>query len=190
IPGESTNSRLIQMVAALDKHEMMPPEGTPLSNEEVGILRAWIDQGAKWPDGADVLDPRTEQARRHWAFQPLRPVAEPSVQNAGWTRTPIDRFILARLEGAGIRPQGRARSRQLIRRPPLGVVGLPPMPEEVREFSASVERDPQAAQTALVDRLLNSPHYGERWGRHWLDVARYADSDGQESDRDRPQAYR
>src|SRR5262249_31299656 len=140
IPGDSANSRLIHLVAALDRQEMMPPEGKPLSQEEVGLLRAWIDQGAVWPDGADVLDPRTEQARRHWAFQPLHPVAEPPVQDTGWTRTPIDRFILARLEGAGIRPQGRASSRNLIRRAAFGLVGLPPTPEEVREFSAGAER--------------------------------------------------
>ncbi|MGE5192398.1 MAG: DUF1549 domain-containing protein, partial [Deltaproteobacteria bacterium] len=189
IPGDSANSRLIHLVAAVDKKEVMPPEGKPLRPEEVGLLRAWIDQGAQWPDGADVLDPRTEAARRHWAFQPLHPVAEPPVRDAQWARTPIDRFILARLESAGLRPQGRANFRQLIRRVAFDLVGLPPTPDEVREFSAAAERNLSAALAELVDRLLKSPHYGERWGRHWLDVARYADSDGQESDSDRPQAY-
>jgi len=187
--GDSANSRLIHLVAALDQQEVMPPDGKPLSPEEVGLLRAWIDQGAQWPAGADVLDPRTEQAKRHWAFQPLLPISEPPVHDATWCRTPIDRFILARLESAGIRPQGRANSRQLIRRIAFDLIGLPPTPDEVREFSAATERDPNGALVALVDRLLQSPHYGERWGRHWLDVARYADSDGQESDRDRPRAY-
>ncbi len=191
IKGDSANSRLIHLVAALDPKEVMPPspDGKLLSKEEVGLLRAWIDQGAKWPDGADVLDPRAERAKSHWAFQPLRPVAVSEVKDADWTRTPIDRFILARLESAKIQPQSIASSRQLIRRVTFDLIGLPPTPDEVREFSAAAERDPQGALAALVDRLLKSPHYGERWGRHWLDVARYADSDGQETDRDRPLAY-
>jgi hypothetical protein len=191
IKGDSAKSRLIHLVAALDPKEAMPPlpDGKPLSKDEVGVLRAWIDQGAKWPDGADVLDPRAERAKTHWAFQPLRPVDEPSVKDAKWSRTPIDRFVFARLEAAGIQPQRRADARQLIRRVAFDLIGLPPTPEEVREFMAASERNPQEALAALVDRLLTSPHYGERWGRHWLDVARYADSDGQESDRDRPTAY-
>src|SRR5204863_342903 len=119
----------------------------------------------------------------------LRPVSEPAVHDANWGQSPIDRFILSRLESAGIRPQGPASSRQLIRRVAFDLVGLPPAPEEVRDFNEAAARDPQGALAALVDRLLNSPQYGERWGRHWLDVARYADSDGQESDADRPQAY-
>ena len=190
IPGDSANSRLIQLIAALDEQEKMPPDGKPLSREQVGLLRAWIDQGAKWPVGADVLDPRTEQAKRHWAFQPLRAVPEPPVGDSHWPRTPIDRFVLARLESAGLRPQARTTPRQLIRRLAFDLVGLPPTPGEVRDFSAAAELDPEAAPASLADRLLKSPHYGERWGRHWLDVARYADSDGQESDRDRPLAYR
>ncbi|MBC7820213.1 MAG: DUF1553 domain-containing protein, partial [Planctomycetaceae bacterium] len=191
IKGDSASSRLIHLVAALDPKEAMPPppDGKLLSKEEVGLLRAWIDQGAKWPDGADVLDPRAERAKTHWAFQPLRPVDEPSVSDVNWALTPIDRFILARLEAVKIQPQSRASTRQLIRRVTFDLIGLPPTPDEVREFTAAAERDPQEALTALVDRLLKSPHYGERWGRHWLDVARYADSDGQESDRDRPTAY-
>jgi hypothetical protein len=190
VPGDSANSRLIHLVGAIDKQETMPPEGGRLlTQEEVGLLRAWIDQGAKWPDGADVLDPRTEEAKKHWAFQPLHSVSEPPVGDTNWARTPIDRFILARLESAGIPPRERASARQLIRRVTFDVIGLPPTPDEVREFTLAAERDPHAALSALVERLLKSPHYGERWGRHWLDLARYADSDGQESDRDRPLAY-
>jgi hypothetical protein len=189
VPGDSAKSRLIHLVAALDPKAVMPPEEKPLSKEEVGVLRAWIDQGANWPASADVLDPRAEKAKTHWAFQPLRAVAEPTVKDSKWAQTPIDRFILARLEIAGVKPQPRASARDLIRRITFDVIGLPPTPDEVREFVAAFERDPNVALTELVDRLLASPHYGERWGRHWLDVARYADSDGQESDRDRPTAY-
>ena len=187
--GDSANSRLIHLVAALDPKQIMPPEGKSLSNDEIGVLRAWIDQGAKWPDGADVLDPRAERAKTHWAFQRLRPIAEPTVQAANWARTPIDRFILSRLEAAGIQPQGQASARQLIRRINFDLIGLPPTPDEARAFTEAFERDAPGALAALVDRLLGSSHYGERWGRHWLDVARYADSDGQESDRDRPTAF-
>jgi hypothetical protein len=186
----SAGSRLIHLVAALDKTEVMPPDGPRLTNAEVGLLRGWIDQGAVWPDGADVLDPRVEQARQHWAFQPLRDVAAPMVQQQGWAQTPIDRFILARWEAARLQPQPRANARQLVRRVHFDLIGLPPTPNEVRDFMAASERDPQSALVTLVERLLQSPHYGERWGRHWLDVARYADSDGQESDHDRPLAYR
>lgn len=187
--GNSAQSRLIHLVAGLEKDSIMPPEKERLTREQIGILRAWIDQGANWPAGADVLDPRTERARSHWAFQPLQAVELPAVKDASWGRTPIDRFILARLKTADIAPQSPASARQLIRRVTFDVIGLPPTPEEVDEFTAAHKQDPQAALTALVDRLLQSPHYGERWGRHWLDVARYADSDGQESDRDRPTAY-
>jgi hypothetical protein len=189
VSGDSANSRLIHLVAAIDKQEMMPPNAKPLSRDEVGLLRAWIDQGAKWPDGADVLDPRTEQAKKHWAFQPLHAVPEPAIRASNWPRTAIDRFILTKLDAAGLEPQPRANPRQLIRRITFDLIGLPPTPDEVREFAVAAEQDSQAATGALVERLLKSPHYGERWGRHWLDVARYADSDGQESDRDRPQAY-
>ncbi|MGH7138217.1 MAG: PSD1 and planctomycete cytochrome C domain-containing protein, partial [Pirellulales bacterium] len=190
IPGDSANSRLIHLVAQIHKDKAMPPDGKPLNAEDVGLLRAWIDQGANWPDGADVLDPRAEQAKSHWAFQPLRAVAEPTVVDAKWAKTPVDRFILARLESAGLHSQAQADLRELIRRVAFDLLGLPPSPEEVHQFTAAAERDRDAAYDALVERLLASRHYGERWSRHWLDVARYADSDGQESDRDRPQAYR
>lgn len=190
IPGDSSNSRLVHLVAGIEEKQVMPPEGKRITAEEVGLLRAWIDQGAKWPDGAEILDPRTERAKEHWAFQPLRDVAEPSSSDASWAQTPIDRFILARLESAGLQPAPRTAPQQLIRRVAFDLIGLPPTPEEVRVFVAAAERDSHGAMTALVDRLLESPHYGERWGRHWLDIARYADSDGQESDRDRPTAYR
>lgn len=189
-PGDSTNSRLIHLVAAVDKEQVMPPETTGLSREEIGLLRAWIDQGAVWPSGTDIADPREVKARTHWAFMPLRSVAEPSLQHSDWSQTAIDRFILSPLEAANISPQPRAETQKLIRRISFDLVGLPPTPEEVDEFCAAAATDHTAAVTALVDRLLMSPQYGERWGRHWLDVARYADSDGQESDRDRPTAYR
>lgn len=189
LPGDSLNSRMIHLVAAIDKEEVMPPDSNGLSREEVGLLRAWIDQGATWPMGVDIPDPREEKARTHWAFQPMHAVNPPVVAHAAWPQTPIDHFILSKLESAQLAPQARAEARQLIRRLTLDLIGLPPTPEEVEEFCRAAASDHDAAVTALIDRLLQSRHYGERWGRHWLDVARYADSDGQESDRDRPTAY-
>jgi mono/diheme cytochrome c family protein len=189
VKGDSANSRLIHLISGLEKGSVMPPDGAPLKPEQVGILRAWIDQGAAWPDGADVLDPRTERARKHWAFQPLGPVTAPDVKQPEKARTPIDRFVLARLDAANLQSATPANPRELIRRIYFDVIGLPPTPDEIQQFSAAAERDRNAAVESLVDRMLQSEHYGERWGRHWLDVARYADSDGQESDRDRPNAY-
>jgi hypothetical protein len=189
VPGNSLQSRLVHLVAAIDKSDVMPPDSEGLSDIKIAKLRAWIDRGADWPPSADVADPRESLAREHWAFQPLREIIPPATRNTDWPLTPIDRFVLAKLEGAGLQPQGRANPRQLIRRIQFDLIGLPPTPEELDAFSAAFDRSPDAALDALVDRLLQSPHHGERWARHWLDVARYADSDGQESDRDRPTAY-
>ncbi len=202
--GSSVNSRLIHLVAAVDSKSIMPPETGGLSKLEIGLLRAWIDQGALWPNETDVADPREEKAKTHWAFKRLHEVAVPDVKDATWPQnaapsepqgasrgcqTPIDNFILAKLEEASLTPQQPATARELIRRINFDLIGLPPTPEDVDTFCSAMEKDRTAAITELVDRLLASPHYGERWGRHWLDVARYADSDGQESDRDRPTAY-
>ncbi len=191
VRGKSVASRMIHLVAGVEEDAVMPPpnEGERLTREEIGVLRAWIDRGANWPFGADVLDPRAEQARSHWAFQPLKAVEPPAVQNESWVQTPIDRFILAALEAKGLSPATPAPPRQLMRRLSFDVAGLPPSPAELDQFVADAERDRRAAVEALADRLLESRHYGERWGRHWLDVARYTDSDGYESDRDRPNAY-
>ena len=191
VPGDSAASRLIHLVAGLEKGAIMPPEGdAPLSKEQIGIVRAWIDQGAEWPKEADMPDPRLERARTHWAFRPLRAVELPPVHDANWPQTPIDRFILASLEGKGLTPNPPAKVDRLIRRLAFDVTGLPPDPDEVQVLSEAAPHDLRKDIAALVDRLLASPRHGERWGRHWLDVARYADSDGYESDADRPQAYR
>lgn len=202
--GSSVNSRLIHLVAAVNSKSIMPPETGGLNKQEIGLLRAWIDQGAVWPNGTDVADPREEKAKTHWAFKRLQEVAVPVVKDANWpqnaaTSEPqgasrgcqnsIDNFILATLEEASLTPQQSATARELIRRINFDLIGLPPTPVEVDAFIAAAEKDRTAAINELVDRLLASPHHGERWGRHWLDVARYADSDGQESDRDRPTAY-
>jgi hypothetical protein len=187
VSGHSAASRLIRLVAGIEKDAAMPPEDKPpLSKEEIGVLRAWIDQGLKWPAGTDVPDPRQEQARTHWAFQPLRSVEPPTVKAESWVRTPIDRFILAALESNGLAPPPKADEGRLLRRLSFDVTGLPP--NLVLSASPTLPLSPSSYEQT-VDQLLASRHYGERWGRHWLDVARYADSDGYESDADRPHAY-
>jgi hypothetical protein len=191
-PGRPRESELIRRVESSDPEERMPPKSEPLSSQQIQTLRKWIDQGAIWPENesAPAAGRRemvvTDEDRRHWAYRPLQDVSHPAVRDATWCRTPLDRFIVAALEARGIRPNAPADRRTLIRRLYFDLLGLPPAPDEVAAFVANPR--PTAYQE-LVERLLASPRYGERWGRHWLDVARYADSDGLESDADRPNAY-
>lgn len=183
-PAKSAESMLIEYVAGIDPDKIMPPKGDRLTAEQIGLLRAWIDQGANWPEDApgNVL-----QKSQHWAFQPIRRPPLPGVKNANWVKNPIDAFILARLEREGVEPAPEADRTTLIRRLYLDLLGLIPSPAEIDEFVQ--DPHPQAYER-LVERILTSPHFGERWGRHWLDLARYADSDGYEKDNPRPHAYR
>ena len=162
----------------------MPPEGegTPLTEEQIGLIQKWIAQGAEWPDTADIAI-----TSDHWAFQPLTKSEPPKVKAEDWIKNPIDQFVLARLESEGITPSGLASRSTLIRRVYLDLLGLLPTAAEVEEFLNDQRID---AYQHMVNRALKSPHYGERWGRHWLDLARYADSDGYEKDRSRPHAWR
>jgi hypothetical protein len=186
-PGDSQGSRLFQAIAGLDPDLKMPPEGkTPLTTEEIGHIRAWIEQGAKWPKASGPVAGATVQSS-HWAFQPVQRRAAPGVANRAWVRNDLDAFVLARLEAEKIAPSPEADRVTLIRRLSLDLLGLPPTPQEVSNFVLDEAPD---AYEKLVDRLLSSPHYGERWGRHWLDLARYADSDGYEKDTGRPFAWR
>ncbi|MFM9962686.1 MAG: DUF1553 domain-containing protein [Planctomycetaceae bacterium] len=182
--GDSERSRLIGLVAGTDSQTVMPPEGPQLKPAEVSILRAWIDQGCDWPDEAA---PKKELKNTHWSYQPIRRVSPPAVKQSDWVRNPIDQFVLAELEKRGIAPSPEADRSTLIRRLNLDLLGLPPTIEEVDAFVNDTRPN---AYEELVDRLLKSPHFGERWGRHWLDMARYADSDGYEKDNPRPDAYR
>ena len=185
LPGQGAESRLVILAAGLDEDAgIMPPEGegTPLTPVQIGILRAWVDQGAKWPEGVDDV-----QHSSHWSFQPIRRAQLPSVQDAAWVTNAIDAFILARLERAKIAPSPQAPRSTLIRRVYLDLIGLPPTPEELNTFLTDESPD---AYERMVERVFASPHYGERRGRHWLDLARYADSDGYEKDRARPHAWR
>ncbi|WP_165251361.1 PSD1 and planctomycete cytochrome C domain-containing protein [Paludisphaera soli] len=180
IPGDSAESRLIQAVARTDAESPMPPDGSgdPLTPEEVGVLRAWIDQGAKWAAETAAASVTSD----HWSFQAPKVPPIPDAKHADRARNPIDRFILARLDQEGLEPAPEADRRTLIRRLSLDLIGLPPTIEEVDAFLADDRPD---AYERLVDRLLASPHYGEQWARHWLDRARYADTNGYEKDRER-----
>jgi hypothetical protein len=180
-PGASADSHLIHYVAGLVDEKRMPPrgQGEPLTAAQIGLLRGWIDQGITWPAGEILKAPAKP---KHWAFQAPVKAAPPGVENKAWPRTPIDYFILARLEKEGIKPNAEADKTTLLRRLFLDLIGLPPTPAEVDRFLADNSPEAYAKQ---VERLLESPHYGERWGRHWLDAARYADSDGYEKDMSR-----
>lgn len=179
----SAASRLIHYVAGTDPEQLMPPEGERLTMEQVGILRAWIDQGCEWPDSANEM---TKQ-NSHWAYQPIQAVNPPLVKASTWPVNDIDRFVLAELEKRGLNPSPEASRYTLIRRVYLDLTGLLPGVQDVDAYVNDTQPD---AYEKLVDGLLASPHFGERWGRHWLDLARYADSDGYEKDNARPDAYR
>ncbi len=186
LPGRGGESRLIQLVSGAGK-VVMPPAGPRLSAENIATLRAWIDQGAPWPDSYQFQASTRKPREKHWSFVAPKRAEPPVTQNRAWVRNPIDAFILSRLESEGVSPSPEADRPTLIRRLSLDLTGLPPSPQEVAEFLS--DRRPDAYER-LVDRLLASPHYGEKWARHWLDQARYADSDGYEKDLARPWAWR
>ncbi len=184
IPGDSSSSKLFRLVSGGEGNKVMPPSGSRLSVQEVELLRRWIEQGVVWPSSQTT----TEKSRpSHWSFQPVGRPQAPPTRNQTWSRNPIDSFVLARLEREGIEPSAEASRRTLIRRVSFDLTGLPPTPEEVEAFLRDNRPD---AYERLVDRLIASPHFGERWARHWLDLARYADSDGYEKDYVRPNAWR
>ncbi|RLT11897.1 MAG: DUF1553 domain-containing protein [Planctomycetota bacterium] len=179
VPGDPENSILLLAVKHADPNLQMPEE--KLSDADIAAIEKWIREGAVDPrETAEasskhvVSDPRT-----FWSFQPVRDLDPPAVSQPDWVRTPVDAFILAQLDTNGLKPSPRADARTLVRRAYFDLIGLPPTPEQVAAF----EREPtQDAWARLIDQLLASPQYGERWGRHWLDVARYADSGGFETD--------
>ena len=181
VPRNSATSRVIKLVSGLEPDSIMPPRGERLTTSQIGLLRAWIDQGAAWPESA-VAAHKAADKKNHWAFKaPIRPPV-PAGDKKKWSRNPIDNFVLAKLNQEKLRPSTESDRTTLIRRVTLDLTGLPPTPNEIDDFLA--DRAPHAYER-LVDRLLASPHYGEVWGRHWLDVARYADTNGYEKDRAR-----
>ncbi len=200
LPGKSADSPLIHFVAGLVPDTQMPPKGERLTRDQVSLLRAWIDQGAQWPDDGSGV------SAKHWAWQPVKRPAVPgaqvfSVQSAkaagSATKTesrplnanPIDRFLAVKLAEKGLSFAPPADSRTLIRRLYFTTIGLPPTPEEVAAFEREFIQHRTSSSQQLVDRLLASPHFGERWARHWLDVVRFAESNGFETNGTRKNAW-
>ena len=194
VAGDPEKSLLIKAVRYTDEDLQMPPRksGGKLSEEQIADLEAWVKMGAPDPrtseaavqKGPPLSDP--EKVRHHWAFKPIRHPAPPAVNNKRWVKNPIDAFVMAKLESKGMLPSRQADKRTLIRRATHDLTGLPPTLQEVEDFLA--DNSPEAF-TRVADRLLSSPRYGERWGRHWLDVARYADTKGYVFEEERRYAY-
>jgi hypothetical protein len=171
-PGEST--LLLALTHAEDEDLKMPPDGK-LADPAIQALTRWVEMGAPWGEAPTGTAPTADPAEEHWAFRPLQATPVPEVRDASWVKSPIDARILARLEKEGMTPSPPVDRRTLLRRASLDLVGMPPTIEEIEDFEADPSPD---AFATVVDRLLASPMYGERWGRHWLDVARYADTKG------------
>jgi hypothetical protein len=180
VPGESAESFLIKVVSDSDSDVTMPPEGDRLSKKEVDILRAWIDQGAKMPGGDDG-----KLTTDHWSFQSLSKAVPPDL-DAPFVSSPIDAFVLSKLTENKLKPSPRADRRTRIRRLLFVMHGLPPTREQIQQF---VENDSPDAWKSLVDEALKSPRYGERWARHWLDLVRFGETHGFETNRERPNAW-
>lgn len=173
--GKPNESLLITAIRHVDPDLKMPKD-SKLSDRQIADLTRWVEIGAPFPQfNRDTSGPQRLRDRNHWAFQPPTTPSIPVVKNSEWTRSELDFFIAAKLEAANIRPAPRADKRTLIRRVTFDLTGLPPTPAEIDSF---LKDDCESAFAKVVDRLLASPSYGERWGRHWLDVARYADSNG------------
>jgi len=172
IPGKPAESILIQRVKEKDPDRRMPRGGS-LSDAEIQDLEKWVGMGAPWPSVPKELGPTARQ-KKFWSFQPIQKVEPPKVREAAWVQSPIDSFILAKLEAKAMKPARQATKLELIRRATFDLTGLPPTPQEIDNFVA--DPSPQA-YAKVIDRLLASPHYGERWGRHWLDIARYGEDD-------------
>ena len=173
VPGKPDDSELIVRVMSDDEFTRMPPEGKPLSDQEVKLLKQWISEGAKW--------------EQHWSFKDVAKSDVPQVKQQDWVQTPIDAFVLKQLEQNGLKPNPRATKQQLIRRATYNLTGLPPTKAEVEDF---LKDDSPRAFEKVIDRLLDSPHYGEHWTRHWLDVVRYAETNSFERDDPKPHAWR
>lgn len=185
IPGQSAKSHLLKLVRGEEAGLLMPPdESERLTAEQIQLLAAWIDQGAPWP-GPDGVVKEEKRTTDHWSFQPLAKVTPPETKDA-WVRTGIDAFILDRLQQKQLTHNPRADRRTLIRRLYLDLLGLPPTPAEVERF---VNDESPDAWEKLVDATLNNPHYGERWARYWLDLVRFAETHGFETNRERPHAW-
>ena len=181
VPVDSSKSLLVQAISGAEGVSKMPPEGPALSADEIALIRKWIDDGAKSPAN-EITDAASSKQSDHWSFQPVRRHPVPAVKQPATVRSPLDSFVVARLDHDQIAPSPEADRATLFRRATLDLLGVAPSPEELHEFLNDIAPD---AYERLVDRLLASPHFGERWGRDWLDAARYADSNGYTRDQPR-----
>ncbi len=195
-PGDPAKSLLMKAVGYGDPDLRMPPRGR-LPDAVIDDLAAWIQRGAAWPDdavakkAASLKEFDLKERSKFWSLQPLATRAVPKVKNPAWVRSPIDAFVLAKLEEKGLAPATSADPRALLRRVTFDLIGLPPTPQEIDMFLKDCDAtDRQAAFEKVVDRLLASPRYGERWGRHWLDLVRYAETQGHEFDFEMPEAHK
>ncbi len=184
LAGNASESPLVQFVADEDADLTMPPGGEPLSEKDAATLTRWVEEGAVWPDGVDPVT--LEDPLDHWSFQPISSPPLPQTVDSDWPREPIDHFVLHKLEEAGLRPAPEADRAAWLRRVSFDLTGLPPTPEQLTAF---VNDTSELAFERVVDELLQSPRYGERWAQHWLDVVRYADTHGFEVNTERPNAW-
>ena len=178
VPRNPSKSLLVRAIQYHDKDLQMPPKNKKLKSSDINLLTQWVLIGAPYPDGSAPVTAAwtyNDDTLGHWAFQPVRKPTVPSVLHADWVKTPIDSFILKKLEEKDIEPQKMADKRIVLRRLSFDLTGLPPTLEEIAAFEKDTS---ERAYEKAVDRLLASKHFGERWGRHWLDVARYADTKG------------
>ncbi len=193
VPGKPDHGEMMARILSTDEEEQMPPKGERLTKDQIAVLVEWIKQGAPWPGATGsglakrAKGKLTDEDRQWWSFQPLKHVVPRKVSDGGWARTDVDRFIFQKLADNKLQPNREATRSVQIRRLYFDLWGMPPSPKEVDEFVADKSTD---AYDKLVDRLLASPRYGERWARHWLDLVRYADSDGYRVDDFRPHSWR
>ena len=181
VPGNPAKSHLLDLIKGKDPDEIMPPKGDPLSKSEIALIEKWISEGANWPGQMNEVATLTTD---HWSFQPVERPAVP-----GKSKNPVDAFLAAKLKAAGIKPNSPADARSLVRRAYVILTGLPPNPVAVKKFSEAFANDPDGAYVKLVDELMTSPHFGERWAQHWLDVIRWAESNGSEANLYRKNAW-
>ena len=191
VPGQPSQSKIV--LAVQGKLATPMPPGGRLSAQQIATLVRWVEMGAPWPEPAAPPSAPPQQfdlakrKREHWAWQPVHRVAPPAVRDQAWPIEPTDRFLLARLEKEGLPPAPPASRRAWLRRLSFDLTGLPPAPDELAAFESDTRPDAHARQ---VDRLLDSPRFGEHWARHWMDLVRYAESHGSEGDPDTPHAWR
>ncbi len=184
VPGDPDKSLLIKAISYKDPDVQMPPKGEKLTDQQIADLTTWVKMGAPDPrvtSGGPKLTGLNDKARSHWAYQPIKKSEVPAVQIPAWVRTPVDAFVLAKLAQNGMQPSGPAAKETLLRRAYYDLTGLPPTPQDIRAFQA--DSSPTAFEK-VVDKLLASPAYGERWGRFWLDSARYSDTTGGDNKRE------